>query len=81
MRPMVAPSPIPAAMIPRAVSSPYGVPTRALVFDKNKRPNFQTDLRQPSLAQGGQSMSMAYPNPNPNVMPGTTVSNAGPLRQ
>lgn len=88
MRPMVAPSPIPATMIsqpssstmmPRPVSGPYGVPPRALVFDKTKRPNYPTDLRQQTLAPGGQSMSMTYSNPN--VMSGTIASSAGPLRQ
>lgn len=88
MRPMVAPSPIPATMIsqpssstmmPRPLSSSYGVPPRALVFDKTKRPNYPTDLRQQTLAQGGSSMSMTYPNPN--MMSGTIVSSAGPIRQ
>jgi len=87
MRPMVAPSPMQAAMIQQQQSpqssmmvrpggSPYGVMNRATLYDKNKRSTYSNDLRQHQIIQPGQQPQMAYGNAmglNQTMMPDTVV--------
>ena len=93
MRPMVAPSPMQASMIPQAsqpsmmvrpVGSPYNVVNRAVLYDKNKRSTYSNDLRQQQMPQAGQPMPMAYGNvmsSNQPMMSGTMVANPASMRQ
>lgn len=91
MRPMVAPSPMQASMIPqgaqttmmvRPVGSPYAVVNRAVLYDKNKRSTYSNDLRQQQMPQPGQPMAYAnVMNSNQTMMPGTVPANASSMRQ
>jgi hypothetical protein len=96
MRPMVAPSPMQASMIPqqspqssmmtRPVGNPYGVINRPTFYDKNKRSTYSNDLRQQQqIIQPGQQPQMTYGNvmtPNQTMMSNTIApSGAGPIRQ
>ncbi len=97
MRPMVAPSPMQAAMIQqqqqspqssmmvRPGGSPYGVMNRATLYDKNKRSTYSNDLRQQQIIQPGQQPQMSYGNvmgPNQTMMPNAVApGGVGPIRQ
>ena len=93
IRPMVASSPMQVSMIQsspqssmmaRPVGSPYGMVNRAMVYDKNKRSTYSSDLRPPPMGQPGQPLPMGYPPGmvvNPSMMPNPSASGAGPMRQ
>ena len=93
IRPMVASSPMQVSMIQsspqssmmaRPVGSPYGMVNRPMLYDKNKRSTYSSDLRPPPMGQPGQPLPMGYPPgmvANPSMMPNPHAPGAGPMRQ